>query len=53
MVVSAVQRQAISVSVSGYGCLAIGDLAAEKENLLRLTQSGDDDRRMMMTDDDD
>ena len=27
-------------SVSGCGCLAIGDLAAEKDNLVRLTQSG-------------
>ena len=27
-------------TVSGCGCLAIGDLAAEKDNLVRLTQSG-------------
>ena len=40
MVVSCVQRQAISTSVCGYGCLAIGDLATDKGNHDKLTSAG-------------
>lgn len=40
MVVSCVQRQAISPIVCGYGCLAIGDLAMDTNNHTRLIDSG-------------
>jgi hypothetical protein len=40
MVSSAVQRQAISKVVSSVGCLAIGDLAKDTNNLARLTSAG-------------
>ncbi len=39
MVPSAVQRQAISKTVANVGCLAIGDLAVDKNNQTRLTSA--------------
>jgi hypothetical protein len=40
MMCSTVQRQAISSIVSSVGCLAIGDLAIDKNNHDRLSSSG-------------
>jgi deoxyhypusine synthase len=40
MIVSTVQRQAISPVVSAHGCLAVGGLASDMGNQARLSAAG-------------